>query len=119
MRYLDVAQVICPLEELAEGGSRGFTLGGGEWPLQGLLVRVNGQVHAYRNRCPHAGHRLDMLPNRFLSPDGSVIVCASHGALFDKHSGYCIAGPCAGRSLTPVPLRLEGGYVLLEEDPTP
>jgi nitrite reductase/ring-hydroxylating ferredoxin subunit len=39
--------------------------------------------------------------------------------LFDKHSGYCIAGPCAGRSLTPVPLRLEGGYVLLEEDPTP
>lgn len=116
MRFLDVAKVICPVEELAEDGCRGFTVGGGDWPLMGLLVRVNGQIRGYLNRCPHAGHRLNILPHKFLSPDGSVIVCASHGALFEKGSGYCVAGPCAGRSLTPVPVRIESGYILLDQE---
>jgi nitrite reductase/ring-hydroxylating ferredoxin subunit len=114
MHFLDLTKVICPLTELQEGGCRGFTLGGGDWPLQGLLVRINGKVRGYVNHCPHAGHRLNILPHRFLSPDGSVIVCASHGALFEKETGYCVAGPCAGRSLTPVALRIESGYVWLD-----
>jgi nitrite reductase/ring-hydroxylating ferredoxin subunit len=115
MHFLDVAKVICPLHEVPEGGCRGFTLGGGGRPLDGLLVNVNGQIRGYINRCPHAGNRLNMLPHRFLSPDNSVIVCASHGALFEKGNGYCVAGPCVGRSLTPVALRIESGYVLIED----
>ena len=43
MRFLDVARVICAIEELAEGAGRGFTLGGGGVPLQGLLVRIGGE----------------------------------------------------------------------------
>jgi nitrite reductase/ring-hydroxylating ferredoxin subunit len=70
-------------------------------------------MRAYVNRCPHAGHALDLLPGRFLTADGGLIVCASHGALFEKATGYCVAGPCAGRSLTPVALEVRSGYVLL------
>ena len=40
---------------------------------------------------------------------------SSHGALFEKRTGYCVAGPCAGRALTPVALEIRDGYVVLAE----
>ncbi|MFO7275869.1 MAG: Rieske (2Fe-2S) protein [Pseudomonadota bacterium] len=113
---IDIARVLCALEDLPDGGCRGFTAGEGDWPLRGLLVRVGDEVRGYVNRCPHAGHPLDLLPGRFLSPDGALILCSSHGALFDKLTGSCIAGPCAGRSLRAVPLRIVDGYVMLADD---
>jgi nitrite reductase/ring-hydroxylating ferredoxin subunit len=73
-------------------------------------------VFGYVNHCPHAGHPLNWHPDQFLSPDRSVILCSSHGALYDIASGACIAGPCAGRGLRPLPLRIEAGWVLLSEE---
>ena len=110
---LDLERVVCRLSDLA-GGARGFTIGGGNWPLRLLVIRVADAVHGYLNRCPHAGHPLDLLPQHFLTADGTLILCSSHGALFEKSTGYCVAGPCAGRSLTPVPLEVKCGFVLLE-----
>ena len=109
---LDLERVVCRLSDLA-AGARGFTIGGGTWPLRLLVVRVADAVHGYLNRCPHAGHPLDLLPQHFLTADGTLILCSSHGALFEKSTGYCVAGPCAGRSLTPVPLEVKCGFVLL------
>ncbi len=109
---LDLERVICRLSDLG-AGARGFTVGAGDWPLRIFLVRAGNEVHGYLNRCPHAGHPLDLLPGRFLTADGSLILCSSHGALFEKSTGYCLAGPCAGRSLTPVPLQVRCGFVLL------
>ena len=111
---LDLERVVCRLSDLA-GGARGFTIGGGNWPLRLLVIRVADAVHGYLNRCPHAGHPLDLLPQHFLTADGTLILCSSHGALFEKSTGYCVAGPCAGRSLTPVPLEVKCGFVLLAE----
>jgi nitrite reductase/ring-hydroxylating ferredoxin subunit len=112
---LDVARVVCALSALEAGDARGFTIGGAAWPLRGLVVRVGEVVYGYVNRCPHAGHPLDLLPQRFLTADRTLILCASHGALFEKATGYCVAGPCAGRSLTPVPLQVKCGFVWLAE----
>jgi len=111
---LDLERVVCRLSEL-EGGARGFTLGCGDWPLRGLVVRVGEVVRGYLNRCPHAGHPLDLLPQRFLTADGTLILCSSHGALFEKASGLCVAGPCAGRALTPIALQVRCGFVLLDD----
>jgi nitrite reductase/ring-hydroxylating ferredoxin subunit len=111
---LDLERVVCRLSELA-GGARAFTIGGGHWPLRMFVVRVADTVHGYLNRCPHAGHPLDLRPHHFLTADGTLILCASHGALFEKSTGYCLAGPCAGRSLMPVPLEVKGGFVLLAD----
>jgi nitrite reductase/ring-hydroxylating ferredoxin subunit len=113
---LDVERVVCALGELDAHGARAFTIGGGDWPLKGFVVRVGNAVCGYLNRCPHAGHPLNLLPQRFLSPDGTLILCSSHGALFEKSSGFCVAGPCAGRSLTPIALRIVGNYVLLADE---
>jgi nitrite reductase/ring-hydroxylating ferredoxin subunit len=113
---IDVERVICRFADVTDPGARGFTIGTGNWPLRGFIVRVRDDVRGYINHCPHAGHPLDLTPHRFLTHDGALILCGSHGALFDKLSGYCIAGPCVGRSLRPIALKLEAGFVLLADE---
>ena len=112
---IDVERVVCRESELETHGVRAFTIGAGDWPLRGLVVRVGARVRGYVNRCPHAGHPLNLLPDRFLTPDGALLLCSSHGALFEKLTGYCVAGPCAGRSLTPVPLEVRSGFVMVAD----
>ena len=111
----DLERVVCRLTEVETHGVRAFTIGAGDWPLRGFVVRVGEAVRAYVNRCPHAGHPLNLLPGRFLTPDGTLILCSSHGALFEKDSGYCVAGPCAGRALTKVALEVRSGFVVLAD----
>ena len=102
---LDLERVVCRLGDLEEYGSRAFKVGGGDWPLRGFV-----------NRCPHAGHPLDLRPHRFLTPDRAMILCSSHGALFEKDAGSCLAGPCAGERLRAVPLEVIGDLVLIAAD---
>ena len=47
------------------------------------LFRVEGEIHAMENQCPHAG---DPLSEGDL--EGSVIVCPSHGWAFDVRTGF-------------------------------
>src|SRR5690554_1424697 len=76
-----------------------------------VLLRRDGHVYAWRNLCPHAGRFLNWAPGRFLFDQGRL-VCASHGATFEVDSGLCVAGPCRGSSLVPVPVTpLDGGRV--------
>ena len=114
-REIDTARVLCALAELEPTGGRGFTVGEGDWPLRGFIVRTSRGVAAYVNTCPHAGHPLNFRPDRFLTPDRNLILCASHGALFTRDEGLCIAGPCPGQSLRRVPIEVVGEYVLLAE----
>ncbi|MGH8211038.1 MAG: Rieske (2Fe-2S) protein, partial [Steroidobacteraceae bacterium] len=57
----------------------------------------------------------NLRPHKFLTPDSALILCSSHGAVFEKRTGYCVAGPCAGNSLRPVPLTVEAGFVMLAD----
>ena len=94
------SRTVCSLAELPEGSSRGFSIQTGDAREDIFLVHKNGQVSAYLNSCPHTGGPLDWLPDKFLNLDGDLIQCASHDALFRIEDGVCIAGPCAGRSLS-------------------
>ena len=107
------------MAELEVTGAKGFAVGEGDWPLRGFLVRTMQGVAAYVNTCPHAGHPLNFKPDRFLTSDRSLILCASHGALFTRDEGLCIAGPCPGQSLRRVPIEVVGEYVLLAEGVDP
>jgi nitrite reductase/ring-hydroxylating ferredoxin subunit len=90
---------LCAPEELAEGQSRGFSLSG----VRVLAVRRDGRVYAYENRCPHRGIPLEWQADRFLDDSGTLIQCASHGALFSIESGECVSGPCVGQELNLIP----------------
>ena len=113
---VDLERVICALAELDDPGARGFTRGEGDWPLRGFVVRRGDLVRAYVNHCPHAGHALDLVPNRFLTPDKGLILCSSHGAVFELERGLCLAGPCTGAHLHSLPIRIAEGYVLLADE---
>jgi nitrite reductase/ring-hydroxylating ferredoxin subunit len=114
---LDVERVLCALGELDNPGSRAFTIAVGadrsNWPLRGLVVRRGAELRAYVNRCPHAGHPLNLRPHDFLTQDRTLLLCNSHGALFEIGTGLCVAGPCSGAWLRPVPIEVRDGYVLL------
>jgi nitrite reductase/ring-hydroxylating ferredoxin subunit len=111
----DLTRVICPLYELQDSSARGFTLGSGDWPLRGFVVRQGDQVHAYVNHCPHAGFPLNWQPDQFLAPGGQLILCVMHGALFEIETGDCVSGPCAGRALKRLPVHVRNGYVVLDD----
>ena len=112
---LDLERVICALHELADPGAKGFTMGSGDWPLRGFVARSGATVRAYVNHCPHAGFPLNWQPDAFLAPQAPLILCVMHGALFDIESGECVTGPCAGLALRALPVKIERGYVMLDE----
>ena len=67
----------------------------------------------YENKCPHLGIELDWLEHQFLDSEGSLIQCATHGALFVVESGVCVAGPCQGKTLNAIPHKIVNQQVWL------
>jgi len=102
---------IAELDGIAEPGTREFTAGDGDWPFRGFVVRWEGQVYAYANTCPHQGHPLNFDADRFFARDKQLLLCSSHGALFEPDTGVCVAGPCADAALVKLKCRIENGAV--------
>jgi nitrite reductase/ring-hydroxylating ferredoxin subunit len=101
---------LCRLDEIPDGAARGFRLrdpAGREVRI--FAVRRGATAYAYLNRCPHRGTPLDWTPDHLLDAEGRHLVCATHGALFRVEDGVCLAGPCVGDQLVPVPLAQEDG----------
>lgn len=113
---LPAGVLLARLDELQHGAVREIPLGETDWPLTCLLLRMGEEVHAYLNRCPHALRQLNFRPGVFLNADGTLIQCSSHGALFEKDTGLCVAGPCAGESLRRIPVDVVEGAVRLGQD---
>lgn len=108
-------RALCRLDELPDGAARGF--GPGPGGFTGLFaVRRGEQVFVYVNSCPHIGVPLDWAPDRFLSTDGSRIVCSTHGAEFTIETGLCTHGPCLGDRLEGVMIEIKDGVLLVPED---
>jgi nitrite reductase/ring-hydroxylating ferredoxin subunit len=109
-------RVLCRLDELPEGESRGFPPAPGGFT--GLFaIRKGTRVFVYVNSCPHIGLPLDPAPHRFLDAKKTAIVCSAHGARFRIEDGECTSGPCYGESLEAVPVRLDAeGRVIVPAD---
>jgi nitrite reductase/ring-hydroxylating ferredoxin subunit len=114
---LPAGTVLARLDDLPDGVPRIVDLNTDEFPpLTALLVRTGDAVHGYLNRCPHAGRPLNLGPHAPLTPDGELLQCHAHGALFEKHTGLCIAGPCVDDSLRRLPVAAVGNQVRLNGD---
>ena len=100
---------LCPLETIADGAARNFVLQMRAGRFHGFVVRSGETVHGYVDRCPHTGLPLAQELDDYMTPQGDLIACSWHGALFRIGSGYCVAGPCAGQGLTPWPVVNDGG----------
>lgn len=109
-------RVLCRLDEIPDGESRGFPAAPGGFT--GLFaIRRGPRVFVYVNSCPHIGLPLDPAPHRFLDARKSAIVCSAHGARFGIEDGECTSGPCYGESLEAVPVRVDAdGQVIVPAD---
>ncbi|MEJ0018670.1 MAG: Rieske (2Fe-2S) protein [Acetobacteraceae bacterium] len=108
-------RALCRIDDIADGTSKGFPPAPGGYT--GLFaVRQGETVFVYVNSCPHIGIALEWTPDRFLSGDGSRIVCATHGAEFRITDGECLRGPCFGDRLEHVAVQIENGTIYVPED---
>ena len=95
--------LICDSDQVAEGGK------GVRFPLlafgdagTGFVVRYDGKVRAYLNRCAHVPVELDWFEGEFFESSGLYLMCSTHGAIYTPESGHCAGGPCKGGKLRPI-----------------
>ncbi len=108
-------RALCRLDDIPDGGARGF--GPAPGGFIGLFaVRRGAEVFVYVNACPHLGVALDGMTDRFLTADGALIACSTHGARFGIGDGVCVDGPCRGNRLESVAVQIVDGVVLVPDD---
>ncbi|MFQ5467731.1 MAG: Rieske (2Fe-2S) protein [Kiloniellaceae bacterium] len=105
------ATPLCRLDHIVDGQARGFMLPDGR---EIFVVREGAAVYGYLNVCPHQCMPLDWTPDRFISDDTGLVLCATHGAMFEIADGLCVSGPCTGAYLRAVPVRVDAdGQVMV------
>lgn len=91
---------ICASSDLVDG-SDGVrfetTLAGQRTPA--FVIRYQGTVYGYLNRCGHVPVEIDWQQGKFFDHSGIYLICATHGALYAPDTGNCLSGRCAGRGL--------------------
>ncbi len=98
--YIDKDKVVLESSALAEGGK------GVRFPLTvlgesvtGFVVRFNQKPYAYVNQCAHVSIELDWNEGDFFTAQQDYLICSTHGAHYRPDNGFCVMGPCKGKSL--------------------
>jgi nitrite reductase/ring-hydroxylating ferredoxin subunit len=92
----------------------GFTVFRNGEIIPAFIVRFNGRVHAYLNRCAHRRLKLNWNAGEFFDASGNHLLCATHGARYAPASGKCVGGPCGRASLVKLAVTEYAGDISLE-----
>ena len=109
-----VRQFIAKLEQLSERQPIVFKYVQDGIKREGFLLKFGGNIVCYENICRHLPVKLDSGNGIFLSRSGQMILCQSHGAIYEPVSGLCERGPCAGASLNRLDFTINDGEIFLE-----
>lgn len=110
-------RLICGSEALLERGEGiRFEIGSGAAKRRAFVIRFKGLPRAYVNECAHIPVELDWLPGQFFDDERRLLICSTHGAMYDPASGRCVSGPCRGASLRRLNVEERAGSVYLLED---
>lgn len=90
-------------DELWTGEMRGLVVAG----RRVLVLRTEGGIFAYEDRCAHLG-----VPLSRGTLSGNVLTCSAHHYQYDAQSGRGI-NPRNVR-LTPLPVRVDGGAIAVD-----
>jgi nitrite reductase/ring-hydroxylating ferredoxin subunit len=77
----------------------------------GFVIRHNGTVYGYLNRCAHVPIELDWAEGEFFESSKLYIMCQTHGAIYTPDTGVCAGGPCKGGRLRPLAVSEAGGAI--------
>lgn len=105
-----------PTGDLPPGASAKFPLLWRGRRVEAFVVNFRGEFHAYVNQCIHAGTPLDWWPNEFFTDDGQLLICATHGALYEPDTGRCAGGPCGSGRLYALGVRVADGRVIVSSE---
>ena len=105
--------ILGPLDAIPDGDAKEYIFGRGTTVFSMFVVRRGREVYGYLNICPHYSSALNYRDGQFMSEDKTHIRCTMHYAEFRIEDGYCLRGPCKGQSLTPFPIEIEAGWLLL------
>lgn len=97
---------LCNINEIDELSSKGFEIGSGRKSRNIFIIKKEGVIYGYNNKCPHAGINLEWQADDFLDNEQALIQCSVHGALFQIDTGDCAGGPCNGIGLEKVDLSI-------------
>jgi nitrite reductase/ring-hydroxylating ferredoxin subunit len=112
---MDEDSRIAAVSEVPADGTLLFTVRDGYDKVEGILLRPDDGVTAWKNACPHwTDVRLDK-GSGALVRDGEV-VCQKHGATFRDEDGFCTHGPCEGAFLDEIEIAVSDGDVYLTDD---
>ncbi|MBT0159250.1 Rieske 2Fe-2S domain-containing protein [Candidatus Bathyarchaeota archaeon A05DMB-2] len=73
-----------------------------------LLINLEGELHAFDNRCPHMGY-----PLFFGSLKGDTLTCGFHSAKFNVKTGKSL-GPVTSERLKTFPVKIQNSSVFIE-----
>ncbi len=76
-----------------------------------LVVRFDGKVYAYINRCVHMPRRLDCELDRVFDTTGRYLRCSMHGIVYTPQTGASVSTMCEGDKLRAVEAYEENGEV--------
>jgi len=112
---IDIA--ICAAEALQEN-ARGirFPITAFGTDATGFVVRFQGKVYGYVNRCAHVSVELDWNEGEFFDASGMYLMCAVHGAMYLPESGRCAGGPCRGQALQKIHVFESQGQIFWTPD---
>ncbi len=105
-------EALCASADLAERGRAWVwdVLHHGR-PARAFVLRFDGALHAYINRCVHVPTEMDWQQGEFLDMDKRFILCSIHGASYEPTDGRCVGGPCGRGRLTLVHVTERDGQV--------
>lgn len=96
----DEERLICASEALRDAGPGvRFEVSYFDELTPAFVVRWQGRVYGYLNRCAHMPMELDWLPGVFFGAEGGDLVCSTHGAVYAVADGRCLGGPCGSTPL--------------------
>jgi len=103
---------LCASSELLEKGNAFvFDVLHFRQPARAFVLRFDGRVVAYLNRCLHVPTEMDWQPGEFLDSGKEFIMCSIHGAVYEPLTGRCAGGPCGRGRLTVIEVFERDGQV--------
>jgi nitrite reductase/ring-hydroxylating ferredoxin subunit len=114
----ETERLICASADLADGGDGvRFEVQADGRPEPAFVVRYDGRVYAYLNRCAHMPMELDWKPGKFFDAWGLHLICSTHGATYAPETGRCVRGPCFEEGLVSIPVEERDGGVFVKGNP--
>ncbi len=106
---------VCATTALADGEYRKLRLVFEKRDEECVVLRFEGTVYAYINRCVHMPRRLDCERKHVFDDSGRFLRCSMHGIVYQPQTGASLSTMCEGERLRAVEVYEEGGEIGLAD----